>query len=124
MGVPLCKLSQAHRAWLFASRRIDEMDVMCCSTTSTWWVCIVRMSTTADILSGHSKGSSICRYPNLDFVESSILSALRTITSADPFSIGGTHQYRFRFRYAFRIVLNETRRPLTYLYRPNFPLRV
>ena len=82
------------------------------------------MSTSADVLRWMTIGVSMATRSWLNFVECSVCSAFRTVPNADHFCITGTHQYRFRLVPAFLIVLNATLRPLTYLYRPNFPLRV
>ena len=107
-----------------------KMCVMSSKLLCFWWICGVYISCRWNIF-----GWQPCRVANTTtwdtwfyFVERTIRSWTFTISYTNIFGVRGTHQYRFLVLLFFRMlrcnVWKETRRPLTYLYRPNFPLRV
>ena len=83
------------------------------------------MCSRADVLRWMTIRIPFATDPWLNLVEFSVRPAFPAVANSYIFCVRRAHQYRLRtFLAALRIVSKLTLRPLTYLYRPNFPLRV
>lgn len=90
-----------------------------------WRICIKCMCSRADVLRWMTIRIPFATDPWLNLVEFSVRPAFSAVTNSYIFCVRRSHQYRLRtFLAVLRIVEKLTLRPLTYLYRPNFPLRV
>jgi hypothetical protein len=125
-GGPPPQISAMAQPWplCVSPKHQDTVDVYLAS--GSWRVLVKDVTLAAHILCWMSIRESRIGYSHFDFHEFSIPLALAAIAGSNFFCVRrSSHQYRFLLdRRRFFNTWNATLRPLTYLYRPNFPLRV